>query len=161
VQVVKLQSDRDVLIQKLVGEMDESCKVAQDAASLRDHSQRSNDIVLKILQQVVQCTYFVKEYCSKRCFGMYECTSRGSKKAKNDYTGGRLLRDMTSLVEKDTNDYIDNLQQLRRCLGEHASVSAAVLVHRVCGQVQAIGRVIPSFFSGLPSIIVVQRISKS
>jgi len=37
--VVKLQSDRDILIQKLVGEMDESCKVAQDAAPLRDRSQ--------------------------------------------------------------------------------------------------------------------------
>ena len=140
--------------------MDESCKVAQDAAPLRDQSQRSNDIVLKILLQVVQCTYFVKEYCSERRFGMYECTPSRSKKAKSVYAGGRLLRDMTSLVEKEANDYIDNLQQLRRCLGEHAGVSAAVLVHRVCGQVQAIGRVIPSFFSGLPSIILVQRISK-
>ena len=68
---------------------------------------------------------------------------------------------MTSLVEKEVNEYIDNLRQLRRYLGEHASVSAAVLVHRVCGQAQAIGRVIPSFFSGLPPIIVVQRISNS
>ena len=133
--------------------------MAQDAAPLRDQSQRSNDIVLKILLQVVQCTYFVKEYCSERRFGMYECTSRGSEKADSVYAGGRLLRDMTSLVEKEANDYIDNLQQLRRCLGEHASVSATVLVHRVCGQVQEIGRVIPSFFSGLRSIIVVQRIS--
>jgi hypothetical protein len=64
-------------MQKLVGEMDESCKVAQDAAPLRDQSQRSNDIVLKILLQVVQCTYFVKEYCSERRFGMYECTFTG------------------------------------------------------------------------------------
>ena len=125
--------------------MDESCKVAQDAAPLRDQSQRSNDIVLKILLQVVQCTYFVKEYCSERRFSMYKCTSRGFE-AKSVYAGGRLLRDMTSLVEKEANDYIDNLQQLRRCLGEHATVSAAVLVHHVCGQVQAIGRVIPSSF---------------
>jgi len=141
--------------------MDESCKVAQDATPLRDRLQRSNDIVLKILLQVVQCTYFVKEYCSERRFGMYECTNRDSKKAKSAHAGGRLLRDMTSLVEKEANDYIDNLQQLRRCLGEHASVSAAVLVHRVCGQVQVIGRVIPPFFSGSPPIIFVQRISNS
>ena len=46
--------------------MDESCKVAQDATPLRDRLQRSNDIVIKILLQVVQCTYFVKEYCSER-----------------------------------------------------------------------------------------------
>ena len=135
--------------------------MAQDAAPLRNQSQRSNDIVLKILLQVVQCTYFVKEYCSERRFGMYERISRGYKKANRAYAGGRLLRDMTSLVEKEAIDYIDNLQQLRRCLGEHSSVSAAVLVHRVCGHVQAIGTVIPSFFSGLPPIIAAQRISNS
>jgi hypothetical protein len=68
---------------------------------------------------------------------------------------------MASLVKKEAKDYIDNLQQLRRCLGEHANVTAAVLVHRVCGQVQAIGKVIPSFFSGSPPIIVIQRIFNS
>ena len=73
-KVVKLQTDRDALIQQLVEEMDESCKVAQDAAPMRDHSRRSDDIVTKILLQIIQCTYFVKEYCSERCFGMYECT---------------------------------------------------------------------------------------
>ena len=161
VQVVKLQSDRDALIQELIGEMDESCKVAQDATPLRDRLQRSNDIVIKILLQIVQCTYFVKEYCSERRFGMYACTSSGSRKANSVYAGSRLLRDMASIVEKEANDYIDNLQQLRRCLGEHASVSAAVLVHRVCGQVQTIGIMIPLFFSGLPPIISVQRISNS
>ena len=71
-----MQSDRDLLIQELVGEMDESCEVAQDAAQLRNQSQRSNNVVLKILQQVVECTHFVKEYCSERRFGMYDCTSR-------------------------------------------------------------------------------------
>ena len=70
-KVVKLQADRDALIQQLVGEMDESCKVAQDAAPLRGQSRRSGDIVTKILLQVVQCTYFVKEYCSERGFGMH------------------------------------------------------------------------------------------
>lgn len=50
--------------------MDESCKVAQDAASLRGQSPRAGEVVVKILVQLVQCTYFVKEYCSKRSFGM-------------------------------------------------------------------------------------------
>ena len=83
------------------------------------------------------------------------------RKSKSVCAGGRLLRDMTSLVEKEANDYIDNLQQLRRCLSEHASVSAAVLVHRVCGHVQAIGTVVPLLFSGPPKIIAVQRTSNS
>ena len=74
-QVVKLQMERDSLIQQLIGEMDESCKAAQDAAPLRDQSQRSGEIVVKILTQVIQCTYFVKEYCAERSFGMHENTS--------------------------------------------------------------------------------------
>ena len=56
--------------------MDESCKIAQDAAQLRNQSQRSNEVVLDILQQIVECAYFVKEYCGERRFGMYHCTSR-------------------------------------------------------------------------------------
>ena len=71
-KVVKLQTERDTLVQQLIGEMDETCKAAQDAAPLRDQSQRSGEIVVKILIQVIQCTYFVKEYCSERSFGMRE-----------------------------------------------------------------------------------------
>ena len=74
-KVVKLQTERDSLIQHLIGEMDESCNVAQDAAPLRDESKRSGEIVVKILMQVIQCTYFVKEYCSEWLFGMHENTS--------------------------------------------------------------------------------------
>ena len=73
-KVVKLQAERDSLIQQLIGEMDESCKAAQDAAPLRDQSQRSGEIVVKILIQIIQCSYFVKEYCSVRSFGMRENT---------------------------------------------------------------------------------------
>ena len=71
-KVVKLQTERDTLIQQLIGEMDESCKAAQDAAPLRDQSRRSGEIVVKILIQVIQCSYFVKEHCSERSFGMHD-----------------------------------------------------------------------------------------
>ena len=71
-KVVKLQTERDSLIQRLIGEMDESCRAAQDATPLRDQSQRSGEIVIKILIQVIQCSYFVKEYCSDPSFGMHQ-----------------------------------------------------------------------------------------
>ena len=74
-KVVKLQAERDTLIQQLIGEMDESCKAAQEAELLRDQSQRSNEIVVEILIQIIQCTYFVKGYCSERSFGKRENTS--------------------------------------------------------------------------------------
>ena len=56
------------------------------------------------------------------------------------YSGGRLLRDMTSLTDQQAKGYIDNLQKLRSSLSEHANVSAAVMVHRVCGELQNIGK---------------------
>ena len=64
-----MQVIRDDIIRQLIEEMDESCKAATEAAPLRDQSGRSNEIVVKILLQVIQCTYFVKEYCSERSFG--------------------------------------------------------------------------------------------
>ena len=65
-----MQVIRDDTVRQLIEEMDESCKAAAEAAPLRDHSGRTNEIVVKILLQVIQCTYFVKEYCSERSFGM-------------------------------------------------------------------------------------------
>ncbi len=74
-KAVKLQAERDTLIQQLIGEMDESCKASQDAELLRDQSQRFNEIVVKILIQIIQCTYFVKGYCSEWSFGKRGNTS--------------------------------------------------------------------------------------
>ena len=134
-----LQAERDSLIQQLIGEMDESCKAAQDAAPLRDQSQRSGEIVVQILTQIIQCTYFVKEYCSERSFGMRENTSILSS-VDCIYLGGRLLRDTTSLVDQQAKDYIDALQKLRRSLNDHASISAAATIYRVFGKIEDIRR---------------------
>ena len=66
----KTQVIRDDTIRQLVEEMDESCKAAKEAAPLRDRSSHSDEVVVKIILQIIQCTYFVKEYCSERSFGM-------------------------------------------------------------------------------------------
>lgn len=58
------------------------------------------------------------------------------------YSGGRLLRDMTSAVDQQAREYIDSLQNLRRSLHDNANVSAAVTVYRVFGKVNAIGTTI-------------------
>jgi hypothetical protein len=139
--------------------MDESCKVAQDAAPLRDQSQRSDKIITKILIQVIQCTYFVKEYCSERSFGMHENISIQTSLSSVDYVqqGGRLLRDTASLVDQQATDYVDTLQKLRRSLSDHASVSAAARIYRVFGKVEAIGTANQScnpFFSLMKRLFV-------
>lgn len=51
-----------------------------------------------------------------------------------------------SLVDQQAKDDINNLQKLRHSLREHANVVVAVMVHRVCDELQAIGRAISSFF---------------
>ena len=58
-----------------------------------------------------------------------------------------MLRDIMSVVKQQAEGYIGNLQKLRRSLSEHASIRAmvpGVLVHRVCGELEAIGRVAQS-----------------
>ena len=112
----------------------------QDAAPLRDRSQRSDEIVGKILLQVIQCTYFVKEYCSERSFGMHVACAKLLASVEGVFSGGRLLRDFTSFVDQQAEDYIDSFQNLRCSLHEHASVSAAVIVHRTFGEPEIIGR---------------------
>jgi len=107
-KVVKLQADRDAGIQQLMGEMDESCKVAKDAASLRDRSQHSDEIVGKILLQILQCTYFVKEYCSERSFGMHVACAKLLASVEGVFSGGRLLRNFTSFADQQAEDYIDS-----------------------------------------------------
>ena len=89
------------LIQLLTEEMDESCGVAQDAAPPRDQSKRSDEIVVEILLQVIRCTYFVKEYCGDRRFGMHGYIQRSKRRVVNGvYLGSRLLRDMAPIVER-------------------------------------------------------------
>jgi len=68
-------------------------------------------------------------------------------------SGGRLLRDMVSLIDQHAKDYIDNFRKLRVDISEHANITVAVMVHRVCGELQTIGKPIPSFLESFFSII--------
>ena len=68
-QVTKNQVLRDMGVKQLIDEMDESCKMAKEVAPLKERAKHVDKIITRILQQVVQCTYFVKEYCSEQSFG--------------------------------------------------------------------------------------------
>jgi hypothetical protein len=69
-QITQAQVIRDEIVRKLIDEMDEACKSAMEAKSLRKGSERTNEIVIQILRQVMECTFFVKGYCSVRPFGL-------------------------------------------------------------------------------------------
>jgi len=69
--MTKAQVLRDGKINKLIQEMDGSCKMARDVAPLRERAQDVDEIVPKILNQVIECTYFVKGYWEQKSFG--EC----------------------------------------------------------------------------------------
>ena len=126
--------------------MDESCKVAQDAAPMRDQSRRSEDIVTKILLQVIQCTYFVKDIAASGVSVCMDTHSDVLLSFNGVASGGRVLRDMVSLTDQQAKDYIDNFQRLRLNPSEHANITVAVMVHRVCGELQTIGKAILFFF---------------
>lgn len=55
---------------------------------------------------------------------------------------------MAPTVGQQAKHHIENFQKLRCSPSEHADVSVAVTVYRVCGQLQAIGKAIS--LSSLP-----------
>ena len=68
-QVVKAQSDRDQSVSELVVVMAKTCDVVCEAGGLKERSERHKPIITQILQQVVQCAYFVRDYSKERSFG--------------------------------------------------------------------------------------------
>ena len=54
--------------------------------------------------------------------------------------GGRLVKNIMSLVDEQAQDYVDNLRNLRRSLCGQASTAAAVTVYCVFDEVEKIGK---------------------
>ena len=65
--------------------------------------------------------------------------------------GVRLIKNIMSLVDQQAQDYIVNLQDLRRSLHGQASTTAAVVVCRVLDKIEAVGKSIGPFSSFLSS----------
>ena len=72
VQVVQAQNDRDENVRVLVEAMARSCEFAQDAKGLKG-SPRHAVIIEKILEQVVECAYFIRDYTRDASFGRSTC----------------------------------------------------------------------------------------
>ena len=68
-QVAQAQTVLDDLVKQLASEMDKSCQMAKYAASLGERSSRFNEFFVKIMQQVTECAYFVKNYYGENSFG--------------------------------------------------------------------------------------------
>ena len=54
--------------------------------------------------------------------------------------GVRLVKNIASLVDQQAQDYIANLQDLRRSLRGQASTTAAVMVYRVFEKLEDVGK---------------------
>lgn len=67
--MVSDQVDRDEKVEGLIEAMAKSCSFVQQVDFIKERSSRFVTVTKKILQQVVQCTYFVKEYYKNKSFG--------------------------------------------------------------------------------------------
>ena len=65
--------------------------------------------------------------------------------------GVRLIKNIMSLVDQQAQDYIANLQDLRRSIHGQASTTAAVVVCRVLDKLEDVGKSIGPFSSFLSS----------
>lgn len=66
------QNNRDQSVEQLVIQMNASCDFVDQASPLKDRSEGHKEIIGKILQQVVECAYFVRDYAKDKSFGKFE-----------------------------------------------------------------------------------------
>lgn len=63
------QVQRDQKISKLADAMIDACSFADEASPLIFYSRSQAEIINNIMQQVVECSYFIKAYCRNNAFG--------------------------------------------------------------------------------------------
>jgi hypothetical protein len=55
----------------LVLAMANSCSFADEAEELKKRSKRDQEIINQILHQVIECTFFIRDYCKDKSFSMW------------------------------------------------------------------------------------------
>lgn len=51
--------------------MDDGCSFADDAGELKPRLERFHAVVCQILEQVIECAYFIRDFCQDIALGMY------------------------------------------------------------------------------------------
>ena len=62
--------ERDKKIEALVQTMADCCDITGHAEKLKAHTIHYNAVLGTIMQQVVDCAYFIRDYSSDKSFGM-------------------------------------------------------------------------------------------
>lgn len=154
-QVIQEQNALDEKVKALVDAMHRSCDFVESADDLRRRSERQNLTIIRILQQVTQCAYFVREYCRDERFGKQTRCVMYDHRA-NLCSAKRALKHIISGVEAQVRDYLGILRELRRSFVDDAVVLCTVKVYQVFDDIEAMQKVlndIGMFASGC-SIIV-------
>lgn len=63
------QAARDAKLKRLIDAMVDACSFVEPVEPLVKLSKHQSDTINRILQQVIQCTYFIKAYCKNDSFG--------------------------------------------------------------------------------------------
>jgi hypothetical protein len=50
--------------------MGDTCSFADEGEELKKRSKRDQEIINQILRQVMECAYFIRDYCRDKSFGM-------------------------------------------------------------------------------------------
>lgn len=99
------------------------------------------------LQQVIQCTYFVKEYCNDKSFGTLPLHRvaiffSGSITHMLFLVGMRAVKNITSKVSERMEQYITNLKTLQSSLGSASAIEGSVMIHRVAVDILEQGEIL-------------------
>jgi len=69
-QAIKGQLDRDKEITELLATMKDVYSFVEDVKKFPDKIGRLEDIILQVLGQTVECSFFIQEYCGHGFGGM-------------------------------------------------------------------------------------------
>lgn len=120
--------------------MADSCSFADNAAELNDRSEQFDTIASQILQQVMECAYFIRDYCQDTSFGKRICRLwpyHPDAELISLHLAIRLMKNMISMVDTRIEEYKTNLATLQQALLSRATVQCTVASYRVLDIVHA------------------------
>jgi hypothetical protein len=122
----------------LVQTMADSCSFAEEGEELTKRSKRDQDIINQILRQVMECAYFIRDYCRDGSFGMWDPACSTCSKTNLWAAVKRTVNYTVSLVDARSDTYKETLETLRRNLIDHMNIQCSVIAHRVLDSVNEV-----------------------
>jgi hypothetical protein len=139
-KVVLVQKARDKSINHLIETMADVYSFVQEGESLKK-TQSHKQILLHIVQQTVECGYFIRDYARNNNFGMFFVwiVSDHGISRYHSLLGTWVLKNLISDVDDKIKQYETKFGELKLAFQGHAAIHTKITVLCVLNEVESIG----------------------